>query len=75
MPTRPLLDFAAGYVQRALHQLPRQGEAAPWLMPMDYALDAKVLREGPVEDPCLKFYPPGQGAGQLATKARLAVAA
>jgi monooxygenase len=55
MPTRPLLDFGAGYVQRALHQLPRQGQEAPWLMSMDYRLDAKMLREGPVEDPNLRF--------------------
>ena len=30
MPTRPLLDFKAGYVLRALDRFPRQGEQAPW---------------------------------------------
>ncbi len=55
MPTRPLLDFGAGYVQRAIKTLPRQGVGAPWLMSMDYRLDAQVLRDGPVEDPCLRF--------------------
>lgn len=59
MPTRPLLDFGAGYVRRALAQLPRQGLQAPWAMPMDYRRDAKVLRQGPVQDPCLHFGPPG----------------
>lgn len=48
MPTRPLLDFGAGYVQRALPMLPRQGLGAPWLMSMNYLEDAKVLRQGPV---------------------------
>jgi cation diffusion facilitator CzcD-associated flavoprotein CzcO/pimeloyl-ACP methyl ester carboxylesterase len=56
MPTRPLLEFGAGYVKRALPDLPRQGPAAPWVMSMDYFLDTKVLREAPVEDPNLRFY-------------------
>lgn len=55
MPTRPLLDFGAGYVKRAIEQLPRQGSRYPWVMSMDYAVDAKGLREGPVEDPNLRF--------------------
>ena len=55
MPTRPLLDFGAGYVQRALAHLPRQGTSGPWVMAMDPNHDAQVLRHGPVEDPCLVF--------------------
>jgi cation diffusion facilitator CzcD-associated flavoprotein CzcO len=56
MPTRPLLDFGAGYIKRALTDLPRQGSKYPWVMSMDYALDEKALRHGPVEDPNLRFY-------------------
>ncbi|NMO15668.1 NAD(P)/FAD-dependent oxidoreductase [Pyxidicoccus fallax] len=55
MPTRPLLDFAAGYVQRSLGELPRQGMQAPWLMSMDYYSDTKLLKEDSVEDPNLRF--------------------
>lgn len=44
MPTRPALDFAAGYVQRALHELPRQGESDDWRMSMSYFEDAKRLK-------------------------------
>ena len=55
MPTRPLLDFGAGYVQRALAHLPRQGTSGPWVMAMDPNHDAQVLRHGPIEDPCLVF--------------------
>jgi cation diffusion facilitator CzcD-associated flavoprotein CzcO len=55
MPSRPLLEFSAGYVKRALAELPRQGPAAPWVMSMDYFLDAKLLRRGPVADPNLRF--------------------
>jgi cation diffusion facilitator CzcD-associated flavoprotein CzcO len=55
MATRPLLDFAAGYVQRAVQDFPRQGSRAPWQLAMSYAADVKNLREGPVNDPELKF--------------------
>ncbi|MFW9616003.1 flavin-containing monooxygenase [Aquabacterium sp.] len=55
MATRPLLDFGAGYVQRAMKWLPRQGTTGPWVMAMDVQHDAEVLRQGPVEDPCLRF--------------------
>jgi monooxygenase len=55
MATRPLLDFAAGYVQRSVLDFPRQGDRAPWQLPMSYAADVKTLREGPVNDPELKF--------------------
>jgi len=55
MESRPLLDFGAGYVQRALHKFPRQGAAGPWKIAMSYAADVKNLRKGPVADPELRF--------------------
>ncbi|PTL83587.1 NAD(P)/FAD-dependent oxidoreductase [Vitiosangium sp. GDMCC 1.1324] len=55
MPTRPLLDFAAGYVQRSVDTLPRQGDRAPWLMSIDYHSDVRLLRKASLEDPHLKF--------------------
>ncbi|MNE96727.1 FAD-containing monooxygenase EthA [compost metagenome] len=55
MKTRPLLDFGAGYVQRALDQVPRQGPGEPWVMSMDYFRDIKLLRRGKVADKCLEF--------------------
>ncbi|MEV6341935.1 NAD(P)/FAD-dependent oxidoreductase [Actinoplanes sp. NPDC051851] len=56
-PTRPLLDFEAGYIQRAISRLPKQGMAAPWLMPMDYRTDAKTFRHGTIRDRHLRFEP------------------
>ncbi|MGV0811769.1 NAD(P)/FAD-dependent oxidoreductase [Mycolicibacterium boenickei] len=53
--TLPLLDFAAGYVQRAADDLPRQGVDGPWVMSMNYTYDAAMLRDGPVVDPNLQF--------------------
>jgi len=55
METRPLLDFAAGYVQRSLHELPKQGASAPWHLVMNYREDVEHLRHGPVADPALRF--------------------
>lgn len=54
-PTRPFLDFGAGYIKRALDQLPRQGGRAPWLTSMSYFSDVKLLRQLPVEDDELRF--------------------
>jgi monooxygenase len=51
MPTRPFLDFAAGYIQRAVDQLPRQGDRMPWLTSMSYSSDVKLLRADSVTDP------------------------
>ena len=56
MPTRPLLDFGAGYVQRSLADLPRQGPTAPWLMSMNYDHDRKLLGSGDVADENLHFF-------------------
>ncbi|MEH3078167.1 MAG: alpha/beta fold hydrolase [Quadrisphaera sp.] len=55
MPTRPYLDFAAGYIQRAVDELPKQGSRPPWTTSMDYRSDVAVLREGSVVDPELQL--------------------
>jgi monooxygenase len=55
METLPLLDFAAGYVQRVAHTLPRQGVDGPWVMSMNYNFDRAMLRNGAVTDPNLWF--------------------
>ncbi|NEA46267.1 NAD(P)/FAD-dependent oxidoreductase [Streptomyces sp. SID10815] len=55
MPTRPFLDFGAGYIQRAVDALPRQGDRMPWLTSMDYRDDVRLLRADDVTDPELRF--------------------
>jgi cation diffusion facilitator CzcD-associated flavoprotein CzcO len=52
---RPLLDFEAGYVKRAVDTFPKQGSKGPWTLEMSYAADRERLRRGPVEDPALRF--------------------
>jgi len=41
---RPIIDFAAGYVQRAAAILPRQGTTGPWSVPQNYLVDRWRLR-------------------------------
>lgn len=55
MDTRPLLDFGAGYVQRALSWLPKQGTEAPWTMTMAVSADVKQLRKGDIVDDYLDY--------------------
>jgi monooxygenase len=51
----PWLDFTSGYVQRALHQLPRQGAKKPWRLYQNYARDLMALRFGSVKDGAMQF--------------------
>ncbi len=55
METRPLLDFGAGYVQRALDRLPRQGTEDPWTMSMSVYHDRKAILRAPVDDAALQY--------------------
>lgn len=49
----PMVDFHAGYVQRAMDTLPRRGSHGPWSMEQDYRMDRDRLIRGPLEDPAL----------------------
>ena len=51
----PLMDFDAGYVQRVIHTLPRQGAVAPWQLKQNYLHDARTLRRGRIDDGVLTF--------------------
>ncbi|HXL92983.1 MAG TPA: NAD(P)/FAD-dependent oxidoreductase [Streptosporangiaceae bacterium] len=62
---RPLLDFSAGYVLRAIDQFPRAGSRAPWRLGMNYVQDVLTLRHGKINDTALRFSraEPGQEPG------------
>jgi monooxygenase len=51
----PVLDFTSGYVQRALHTLPRQGSKRPWRIHQNYLKDLSTLRFGRVDDGTMEF--------------------
>ena len=52
---RPLLDFQAGYVLRAIDQFPRAGSRPPWQLGMSYAHDVVKLRYGAIDDGAMRF--------------------
>jgi cation diffusion facilitator CzcD-associated flavoprotein CzcO len=52
---RPMLDFPAGYIMRAIDEFPQQGTSGPWTIEMDYWADIARLRKGPVDDAALQF--------------------
>jgi monooxygenase len=72
MPTRPVLDFAAGYIQRVIDQLPRQGNRPPWRTSTSYHSDVKVLRRGAVDDAELRFTSAGAADPTAAAEATVA---
>lgn len=54
----PALDFKSGYVQRALHTLPRQGSRTPWRLRQNYALDMLGVRFDRIDDGVMEFARP-----------------
>ena len=69
MPRRPLLDFGAGYVQRAAGNLPQQGTRGPWTVTMSYRDDLKRLRDGEIDDGVARFSRSGARDRQAAVAA------
>jgi monooxygenase len=51
----PVIDFTSGYVQRALHTLPRQGSKMPWRLHQNYVKDISMMRYGRVDDGTMEF--------------------
>ena len=51
----PLLDFQAGYVQRVVDTLPRQGTVEPWALRQNYLYDVRTIRRAPIDDGVLSF--------------------
>ena len=56
----PVIDFTSGYVQRALHALPKQGSKQPWRLHQNYIKDLSLLRFGKLEDGTMEFQTGGQ---------------
>ena len=50
--------FSAGYVQRAMHLFPKQGDKAPWLNTQNYAEDRKLILKRQMDDGILSFTNP-----------------
>ena len=52
---QPFLDFTSGYVQRAIQQLPKQGDRKPWRVYQNFFMDLITLRYSRLDDGALKF--------------------
>ncbi|MFK7835974.1 MAG: flavin-containing monooxygenase [Sulfitobacter sp.] len=58
MTPRPWIEnenFSAGYIQRRMHLLPKQGDHEPWIMTQDYFIDRKTLPAADLEDGTLVY--------------------
>ena len=51
----PFLDLKSGYIERAAHLLPSQGDRMPWKVYQNFLLDLILLRHGRLEDGSLEF--------------------
>ncbi|MBX3420283.1 MAG: NAD(P)/FAD-dependent oxidoreductase [Pirellulaceae bacterium] len=66
MQPRPWIEgFTPGYIQRAVHLLPKQGDREPWINPQNYRKDKKMFHSGSLEDGVLQFRnPSGQNGSR-----------
>ena len=56
MPARPWIDdFSAGYIQRMIPFLPKQGDREPWVNTQRYSEDKVLIREAPIDDGVMTF--------------------
>ena len=56
MAARPwIVDFTPGYMQRAMHLFPKQGDRYPWVNIQNYAADKKMIRKDSIKDDVLIF--------------------
>ena len=54
----PWLDLSSGYIQRAQHLFPRQGDRKPWKLYQNYAKDMMMLRFGKLDDGAMEMSNP-----------------
>lgn len=55
MTTAPIVDLSSGYIQRALAELPRQGDRMPWRNHDNYLKDRLAIRFGRLNDGVMRF--------------------
>ncbi|HZR81164.1 MAG TPA: NAD(P)/FAD-dependent oxidoreductase [Candidatus Binatia bacterium] len=72
MPELPwIADFSSGYMQRAMHLFPKQGDREPWVNPQNYGRDKKMIRYGELEDGVLRFESPSPALHAIAAAERV----
>ena len=58
----PFLNLSSGYVKRAEHLMPRQGDRAPWKLYQNYLLDYLTMKLRKLDDGALTFTRPAARA-------------
>lgn len=48
-------EFSAGYMERMLDRMPKQGDREPWTNPQRYAIEKKSIGKAPVDDGVMQF--------------------
>lgn len=61
--------FNPGYMQRGIHQFPKQGDHAPWQNTQDYALDRKIFADNLFADGVLTFHSEAEAENSQASAA------
>ena len=62
----PIIDFAAGYVQRSIHLFPKQGPERPWRNHQNYVADALDVGLARLNDGVMRFEAAGAPAEDAA---------
>jgi len=63
MPARRWIEsFSSGYMQRAMHMFPKQGDREPWINPQNYHRDKKMMPDASIDDGVLTFENPIRAA-------------
>jgi hypothetical protein len=50
-----LISFSSGYIQRALDELPKQGDREPWKLRQNYLKDLRSINRDRIDDGVLTF--------------------
>jgi hypothetical protein len=54
-PRRWIEEFSAGYMERFMDHMPKQGDRVPWTNPQRYELEKKTIGKAPVDDGVMQF--------------------
>jgi cation diffusion facilitator CzcD-associated flavoprotein CzcO len=65
----PLLPLSSGYVQRAAHAFPKQGQRFPWQVYQSYLRDYRAMKLSSVEDDAIVFSNPAPGPSRVMVSA------
>jgi cation diffusion facilitator CzcD-associated flavoprotein CzcO len=62
-----ITNFSSGYMKRAMHLMPRQGNKDPWINPQNYYLDKILLGNEAFDDGVLHFSNPVKESADAAS--------